>query len=415
MNSCPSFLTLVAVMERKTPMCSPFGMEARLREASRSADSTITRIDPVTRPHLPKDSEESGASDDMKEFTATAPVRGVPMLQEPRHQIAGLTRDADRALKAMINEYRGNDYIMSPSTIPAAITIDSKKEGPRVLILGAVHGDEPCGAFAVHELLHRIMGGDVPLLRGQLTLGIGNPQALSQDVRYVKENLNRLCLEPTGSETPINDERQRAQELMGLIRGQQYLLDLHSTRLPTDPYLIAEAEVLSMARTLGFPNIVSGWGALNSGALAGDTEGYGLRHGVTSFTAECGQHDAPLTFLEAIEAAKRLLAELHMIPAYPRPHAAAEPTLHTIASAYLKPPSGFHYAPALTVRNFAQVREGEVIGYAGEEPVLAPFAASLVLPKDPQRMQVGEELFLLARCSPPSGTPSPEDLAKYSF
>ena len=202
---------------------------------------------------------------------------------------------------------------------------------------------------------------------------------------------------------------------MGLIRGQQYLLDLHSTRLPTDPYLIAEAEVLSMARTLGFPNIVSGWGALNSGALAGDTEGYGLRHGVTSFTAECGQHDAPLTFLEAIEAAKRLLAELHMIPAYPRPHAAAEPTLHTIASAYLKPPSGFHYAPALTVRNFAQVREGEVIGYAGEDPVLAPFSASLVLPKDPQRMQVGEELFLLARCSPPSGTPSPEDLAKYSF
>jgi len=73
--------------------------------------------------------------------------------------------------------------------------LDSGKAGPHVMLTAVVHGNELCGAIALHWLFRH----DVRPLKGKLSLGFMNVAAyLSFDPanptvsRFVDEDFNRL-------------------------------------------------------------------------------------------------------------------------------------------------------------------------------------------------------------------------------
>ena len=109
---------------------------------------------------------------------------------------------------------------------------------PEVAVVGAIHGDEPCGARAVERLLE-----DDPEVERPVKLIIANEEALERGVRYLDADLNRSFDEPTADADADVDAdvheyalaHRLAEELAGCT-----VLSIHSTQSYQDPFGIVD-------------------------------------------------------------------------------------------------------------------------------------------------------------------------------
>ncbi len=209
-----------------------------------------------------------------------------------------------------------------------SISYSGQKAGPRVLISGAVHGNETCGTQAITRVLADIEAGRTRIVGGHVTfIPITNPLAYEKNDRAGDRNLNRN-LYPV--ENPKDFEDHVANWLCPLLAQHDVLLDLHSTRAKNPAFAMLgpedntgtlqpfthHAQERALARHLGVSRFVDGWletyaigvarriaYAKSSGAAlnplntdprygVGTTE-YMRSVGGYSITLECGQHDAP--------------------------------------------------------------------------------------------------------------------------
>ena len=217
------------------------------------------------------------------------------------------------------------------------------KPGPRLIVLGAVHGNETCGTRAIERVLREIEAGDIAIERGALTLvPIVNPLAYRLGRRQGDRNLNRN-LRPTTA--PADFEDRIANVLCPWLGAHDVLLDLHSFHTPGQPFAMlgpvdntgplepfahAAAEANLVAH-LGPSRVVEGWmetyakGVQRRRLGAGPTsaglldESYGVgtseymrAHGGYGVTLECGQHDDPLAPEVAYRAIRQTLALLEL-------------------------------------------------------------------------------------------------------
>ena len=210
--------------------------------------------------------------------------------------------------------------------------------GPRLIVLGAVHGNETCGTHAIERVLADIDSGVLCIERGLLTLvPVANPLAYAKGERRGERNLNRRLLP---SDAPVEYEDRIANVLCPWLAAHDVLLDLHSFASPGRPFVMrgpadnagplepfahAAAEG-RLAAHLGPSRIVEGWmaayaqGAARRRALGllddadpsygiGTTE-YMRSQGGYGVTLECGQHGdaaAPEVGYRAIRQAIALL------------------------------------------------------------------------------------------------------------
>ena len=210
--------------------------------------------------------------------------------------------------------------------------------GPRLIVLGAVHGTETCGTRAIERVLADIDSGVLCIERGLLTLvPVANPLAYAKGERRGERNLNRRLLP---SDAPVEYEDCIANVLCPWLAAHDVLLDLHSFASPGRPFVMrgpadnagplepfahAAAEG-RLAAHLGPSRIVEGWmaayaqGAARRRALGllddadpsngiGTTE-YMRSQGGYGVTLECGQHGdaaAPEVGYRAIRQAIALL------------------------------------------------------------------------------------------------------------
>lgn len=192
--------------------------------------------------------------------------------------------------------------------------LESGKEGPHLLVFGAIHGDEVAGTIVLNELLEKIENDTFKLDKGTLTFcPVCNPLAHEKDQRYVDTNLNRMFGEfdksNCGYETSISEV------LMGYIDECDYLLDLHSTHKPGDPvFVFSEAEsgpIFEYAKALKVDNIFLDWKVVYHGEDY-CTEAYALKQGKIATTLECGYHKDPTTINIAKNALYNILSFLDM-------------------------------------------------------------------------------------------------------
>jgi predicted deacylase len=91
---------------------------------------------------------------------------------------------------------------------------------PEVAVVGAVHGDEPCGARAIERFLE-----EAPAVERPAKLIVANERALAAGVRYVDVDLNRAL---PGDATSDRHEERLAAELLAEVRDCT-TLGIHST------------------------------------------------------------------------------------------------------------------------------------------------------------------------------------------
>ncbi|MBO9515360.1 MAG: succinylglutamate desuccinylase/aspartoacylase family protein [Variovorax sp.] len=235
--------------------------------------------------------------------------------------------------------------------------------GPRLVVLGGVHGDETCGTAGIERVVAELDAGTLRLLRGVLTVvPVANPLARRRGRREGERNLNRLFEPSVPGQAPLDNEARITNLLCPLLDRHDVLLDLHSFQSAGEAFAMIGPrdnsgtlepfsrafEEGQLALHLGTPRVVEGWLDIYAAGVAQRAGGkpvdpaevafgkgtneYMRSRGGYGVTLECGQHedpDAPGVAYAAILSALRLLGMIAPTPDAPPP---AKPTLLRLVS-----------------------------------------------------------------------------------
>lgn len=228
-----------------------------------------------------------------------------------------------------------------------AHTFQGLEPGPRLIVTGAVHGNETCGTRAIERILGELSRGEFEITRGMVTfVPVCNPLAYSRGQRMGDRNLNRR-LRPT--DAPREYEDRIANRLCPLLAAHDVLLDLHSFRGSGKPFVLCgptnnsgplepfthEAAEMALTAHVGVDRIVEGWMSSYSDGIerrraraqAGDaaaaaaiedpsygigTTEYMRSQGGYAVTLECGQHEDPAAPDVGWHAIRQTLALLQL-------------------------------------------------------------------------------------------------------
>src|SRR5262245_1381872 len=113
-------------------------------------------------------------------------------------------------------------------------SVRALQPGTRLIVLGAVHGNETAGTRGIERVLSEIDSGGLRITRGSVTfVPVTNPLAYRNGQRIGDRNLNRN-LKPHSE--PRDNEDRIANALCPLLAQHDVLLDLHSFQSPGEPF-----------------------------------------------------------------------------------------------------------------------------------------------------------------------------------
>ncbi|MFB6109533.1 MAG: succinylglutamate desuccinylase/aspartoacylase family protein [Halodesulfurarchaeum sp.] len=221
---------------------------------------------------------------------------------------------------------------------------------PELVIVGGVHGDEPCGVRAIEWLLE-----SQPEVSRPVRLIVANELALEAGVRFLDADLNRsFTYVAEGSA----HEASLAERLKREIQGKT-VLSIHSTQSSWDPFAIVsglEEGVEPIVSRLSVEAVVD-TGPPTGGRIF-DTSS-------TVIEVEAGYQGSEAATQNAIELVKEFLVATSALPGELE---AAEHPLFELGRAIQKPPAENYQVYA---SNFEQVDQGEVIATADGDPITA--------------------------------------------
>lgn len=285
-------------------------------------------------------------------------------------------------------------------------------DGPLVIVLAGVHGNEPAGVDALTELFHMLERE--PLLNpgftfcGKLIGLIGNTRAFQKRQRYLDKDLNRLWtpvnlhrIEQT-PEALLRNEDAELRELNACIRCELIesraealvLIDLHTTSAPDGIFAIPGDDPVSLrlAKEMHVPvmlGLLDGLeGTLLHHVSANRFEMGGFPRYSVGVAFESGQHDDPLSPSRAIAAVVNGLRAAGCIrdedvdsrhSQLLREWSAQFPRVTRLRYAHhIRPGDGFCMRPGYA--NYQPVAQGEHLADDAEGPVLAPHAGLILMP-----------------------------------
>lgn len=303
--------------------------------------------------------------------------------------------------------------------------------GVKLIVTGAVHGNETCGTQAIRRLIQKLEGGQLQLISGSLTLvPVANPLAYRLQQRNGERNLNRR-LRPT--EPALEFEDHVANWLCPLLAQHDVLLDLHSFRAEgqafvmlgpennqgtLEPFAFA-AEEQALALCLGAHRLVDGWLSTYARGTerrrrhldrafdqvawqnadpqfgVGTTE-YMRSVGGYALTLECGQHQDPAAPEVAYQAICNTLRQLGML-AGAKPAVISGRDSYRIYDVVDKAHADDHLLRAWA--SFDVLKKNQPIGIRHDGSlVLAEMDGCIIFPD--AHAPVGEEWFYLAQANP---------------
>lgn len=178
-------------------------------------------------------------------------------------------------------------------------------DGPVVVVIAGVHGNEPAGVYAVLDLL-RDLAESQPTFRGKLIGLAGNLAALRKNVRYIDCDLNRMwrseivaaayghdsghspgkCVELA----EVRELYDQIKSIMHREKGPFYFVDLHTTSSVSPPFIPFDDTLTNRAFVEQFP--LPGILGIEE-FLPGTLLSYMTRYNVVAIGYEAGQHHEP--------------------------------------------------------------------------------------------------------------------------
>ncbi|NNG13074.1 MAG: succinylglutamate desuccinylase/aspartoacylase family protein [Halobacteria archaeon] len=288
-------------------------------------------------------------------------------------------------------------YSHAPMTLPVQI-VRGMRDGPRLFVSAALHGDEINGVEIIRRLLR------LPLLkklRGTLlAIPIVNVYGFVSRSRYLpdRRDLNRSF---PGSERGSMAARLAELFLKEIVDKCQYGIDLHTgavhrENLPQIRANLDDPETARIARAFHVPVL------LNSNVRDGSLRQVGADRGIPILLYEAGE---ALRFDEhsiraGVKGIIAVMRELGMLPAASR---ARKPTEPLVARASTWVRAGGSGILRMTAALGSRVRKGEIIGVIAdpfgqlELDVTANAAGIIIGRTNLPLVNEGEGLFHIAR------------------
>ncbi|MBL8206627.1 MAG: succinylglutamate desuccinylase/aspartoacylase family protein [Blastocatellia bacterium] len=286
-------------------------------------------------------------------------------------------------------------------------------EGPLVICIGGIHGNESAGAFALQRVVTRLKE-TTPLFQGRLLAVAGNVRALNAGVRYFRRDLNRMWLparvQTLSKNTVAHETAEDAeqQELLAIIREalaqgptKVIFLDLHTTSSDGAPFALISDTLTNrrLAQALGTPLILGLEESIDGTILNYINE---MGHAAIGF--EAGQHDAPQSIENHVAAVWITLVEAGCLVPEAVPDLAAMRATLRRASRGLPSVFEVRYRHAITAAdafvmqpgfaNFARVEKQQPVAEDCRGAVRANESGFLFMPL---YQALGEDGFFLVR------------------
>lgn len=203
-------------------------------------------------------------------------------------------------------------------------SIEGAEEGPTIIVLAGMHGNEPSGVEAVENVFNMLYACDITF-SGRF-LGIrANLEALEQEVRFIDEDMNRIWfpaiidnIRETAKEELESSERIEIKDLLALLDEAipeksdppTILADLHSFSAEGCMFAITAPKDnhTKLLSSLHIPMIFGIEDTLRGTALR-----YYQDLGHVTFALEGGQHENELTVYNETAALLLLLKEVGCI------------------------------------------------------------------------------------------------------
>jgi succinylglutamate desuccinylase len=292
---------------------------------------------------------------------------------------------------------------------------EGELDGPTLIAIGGVHGNEPAGVAAILAVLESLRS-DPASLKGEFVGLTGNRIALAKKRRFVDIDLNRLWSYNGSGPGPIHraETARDAVEVREQIALQQaiveagkrakgpvFVVDLHTTS-GHGPGFTAIGDTLanrSFAAAIPVP-LVLGLEELVDGTLLEFLD----ESGFVSTVFEIGQHEEEVAARRGVAGLLIALGQAGLLDASrdsrvhrARRYLAAEtrglpPVVEMRRRHPVLPDDGFQMLPGF--RNFQPISDGEVLAHDQGGPILANGPARILMPL---YQELGEDGFFVIR------------------
>lgn len=276
--------------------------------------------------------------------------------------------------------------------VKKSLIISGRNNGQTSIVMVGNHGDEPCGVNALNQILPTLQ-----IESGKVIFVLGNPIAFEDNSRFIEYNLNRLFCESSfySEEVQNSYEYKRAQELKSILDQGTALLDIHSTKNQSDPFIVCEENANKIVQHFpsDFKRVVYGFDAIEPGA----TDGYMLSKGKIGITIECGQHEDPKTTDIAKNAIYSFLKSRgHMN--FRSLSFARHKKREVVQMNFIYYSKTDSFTLSRKFYDFEPINKGSLIGKDGNEKIFAPCDCMIVFAHDCNKAE--SEAFLLGNKVP---------------
>lgn len=290
-------------------------------------------------------------------------------------------------------------------------------DGPTLICVGSLHGNEPAGALALDRFFSRLGGRGIEGLRGRMVGLVGNRQALACGRRFLRHDLNRFwspkrARDLRGQTGPLEAEAEELRDLDREIerilaaadRHTVFFLDLHTTSGQGSAFANLDDTLPNRAFAFEFPvPLVVGI----EEELAGTLAAYLFDRGVITLGFEAGQHEEAKAVDRAEAAIWLALESSGILKRGKRPEVAAARRLLAAGRSLprvvevlhrhpIEPGDEFRMLPGFT--NFHRVKAGQVVAHDRRGEVTVDRRGMILMPL--YQEQGAEGFFLIKEIRP---------------
>lgn len=280
-------------------------------------------------------------------------------------------------------------------------SVNSGVPGPSVAIVGGTHGNERTGYEVILKLCKAIKTGSFEILKGTLTLCLGNPKAIAKNTRGSDEgaDLNRCFMDEILDGEGVSYEAQRARELANLLCGIDVGIDLHATNKPSMPFIVSQATVGPLAMSLiaclrasvvlTDPDWVFAGTPVTLDEFFGRNGGIGLCY-ETGFASDTSRVDNVISEMLSCLTILGMMRGAPVVGHVPQ-------AVYELVECITLTEAGFAYVEGFGEYNFQPIQAGQCIGSHGSSPHIVYSEGVIVFPKIKALWKVGAPVGYIAK------------------
>lgn len=194
-------------------------------------------------------------------------------------------------------------------------TYKANEQGPKILVLGRIHGNEPGGEKAIRRFLDDLEKETQTINKGEVTfIPCCNPKAAQENKRYIDVNLNRIIDHDLAAQYARTYEGQLASDILTHLDKADIIIDIHTYSDDIPPCVVCtgdDAVSQLMASACPIQNIVCDSPYLTAEDTSA-TFHYTKKTGKAGILIEAGQNEDPQTALTAYNSLVSILSKLQV-------------------------------------------------------------------------------------------------------